>query len=295
MTRRPKPSRPHRTRRWLLPLVVTVVVTPALAREPVGASSASSPNADPAARAFLNELSARRRVTTLFENRQSAFHGVQENFVNTSAGNLTFLVRDLVRVGGMPIVMGRVYDSALHGGDAARDFGPGWKLAVRESLSERGGRLVYRDASNAEHLLEVRGGDIVPAVPALAPVSSGRLHRTPAASIVELRAGDIVRHFVKRHPPRPPGASARPDRPWRLTRVHHPRGWLRFDWEASSRGSSRTRVRWNSSGAPTVGSSPPATTSAARWGTTTTTGACSRRPPTSPAGRGRTATTKTAD
>ena len=61
-------------------------------------------------------------------------------------------------------------------------------------------------------------------------MSSGRLHRTPAASIVELRAGDIVRHFVKRHAPRPPGASARPDRPWRLTRVHHPRGWLRFDW-----------------------------------------------------------------
>lgn len=60
------------------------------------------------ARAFLNELSTRRRVTTLFENRQSPFRGVQENFVNTSAGNLTFLVRDLVRVGGMPIVTGRV-------------------------------------------------------------------------------------------------------------------------------------------------------------------------------------------
>lgn len=103
-------------------------------------------------------------MTTLFENRQSPFNGVQENFVNTSAGNLTFLVRDLVRVGGMPIVTGRVYDSALNGGDAARDFGPGWKLAVRESLSERGGGLVYRDASNAEYLLEVRGGDIVSAV-----------------------------------------------------------------------------------------------------------------------------------
>ena len=64
-------------------------------------------------------------MTTLFENRQSAFHGVQEDFVNTSADNVTFLVRDLVRVGGMPIVMGRVYDSALDGGDAARDFGPG--------------------------------------------------------------------------------------------------------------------------------------------------------------------------
>ena len=187
--------------------------------------------AEAKAAAFLNELSTRRRVTTLFENRQSAFHGLQGNFVNTSAGNLTFLVRDLVRVGGMPIVMGRVYDSALDGGDAARDFGPGWKLAVRESLSERGGRLVYRDASNAEYLLRVQGGDIVPAVPALAPVSSGRLHRTPAPSLVELRSGDIVRYFVKRGPPRPPGAAARPDHPWRLTRVRHPRGWLRIDWQ----------------------------------------------------------------
>lgn len=187
---------------------------------------------DAKARAFLNELSTRRRVTTLFENRQSAFQGVQENFVNTSAGNLTFLVRDLVRIGGMPIVMGRVYDSFLGGGDAARDFGPGWKLAVRESLSERGGRLIYRDASNAEYLLEVRGGDIAPAVPALAPVSSGQLHRTRAASVVELRTGDIVRHFVKRHPPGPSRASENPDRPWRLTRVHHPRGWLRIEWQA---------------------------------------------------------------
>ncbi|MYJ73801.1 MAG: RHS repeat protein, partial [Gammaproteobacteria bacterium] len=168
-------------------------------------------------------------MTTLFENRQSAFQGVQENFVNTSAGNLTFLVRDLVRVGGMPIVVGRVYDSALAGGDAARDFGPGWKLAVRESLSEHGGRLVYTDASNAEYLLEVNGGDIVPAVPALAPVSSGRLHRTPGFSVAELRAGDMVRHFVKRHP-HGRGASSRPDGPWRLTLVRHPRGWLRIDW-----------------------------------------------------------------
>ena len=199
---------------------------------PENTSPAFQGTVEAKARAFLNELSTRRRVTTLFENRQSAFHGVPENFVNTSAGNLTFLVRDLVRVGGMPIVMGRVYDSAPNGGDAARDFGPGWKLAVRESLSERGGRLVYRDVSNAEYLLEVRGGDIVAAVPALAPVSSGRLHRTRAFSFVELRAGDIVRHFVKRHPPSPPGASARPDRPWRLTGVRHPRGWLRIEWQA---------------------------------------------------------------
>ena len=73
-------------------------------------------------RGFLNDLSARRRTTTMFPNPQSVFAGVQENFVNTSTGALTFLVRDLVRVGGMPIVMGRVYDSTLTGGS---DFGPG--------------------------------------------------------------------------------------------------------------------------------------------------------------------------
>ena len=76
---------------------------------------------------FLNDLSARRRTTTLFPNPQPVFAGVQESFVNTSTGSMTFLVRDLVRVGGMPIVMGRVYDSTVEEGG---DFGPGWKLTV---------------------------------------------------------------------------------------------------------------------------------------------------------------------
>lgn len=136
--------------------------------------------ADAKTRGFLNELSARRRVTTLFPNRQSAYHGVQENFVNTSAGNLTFLVRDIVRVGGMPIVMGRVYDSALSAqDDAAGDFGPGWKLSVREAVAEDGDGLAYTNASNVTYALVVDdGGDIVPASPALAPVSSGSVRET---------------------------------------------------------------------------------------------------------------------
>lgn len=54
------------------------------------------------AQALLKDLSSRRRVAKLFRNHQSMFHGVQERFVNTSAGNLTFLVRDLVAMGGMP-------------------------------------------------------------------------------------------------------------------------------------------------------------------------------------------------
>ena len=245
--RRAGPRADHRA---VALMVALVLGFPSLGQEPLDPTSAPTAtriahSKDATVRSFVNELSTRRRVTTLFENRQSAFHGVQQNFVNTSAGNLTFLVRDLVRVGGMPIVMGRVYDSAQDGPDeTARDFGPGWKLAVRESLSERGGRLVYTDASNARHVLDVRGGDIVPAHPALAPVSSGRLHRTRAASFVELRSGDTVRHFVKRHPPGPHGTSMRPKMSWRLTQVRHPRGWLMIDWRgtdvarlASDRGS----------------------------------------------------------
>ena len=41
------------------------------------------------AQVLLNDLSVRRRVAKLFPNHQSVFHGVQEQFVNTSAGNLT--------------------------------------------------------------------------------------------------------------------------------------------------------------------------------------------------------------
>ena len=56
----------------------------------------------------------------MFVNKQSMRAGVQESFVNTSRGNLTFLRRDLVRIAAMPIVIGRVYDSARpDDGDAA--------------------------------------------------------------------------------------------------------------------------------------------------------------------------------
>jgi len=72
----------------------------------------------------LNEFSERRRLSTFFVNKQSARLGVQENFVNTTKGNVTFLVRNMVRVAPMPIVAGRVYDSSI---ESNPDFGPGWK------------------------------------------------------------------------------------------------------------------------------------------------------------------------
>lgn len=88
---------------------------------PVSAAEAAAAEADDAFRAraeakaqgLLNDLSSRRRVATLFPNSQSMFQGVQERFVNTSAGNLTFLLRDMVAVGAMPIVAARTYDSLL--------------------------------------------------------------------------------------------------------------------------------------------------------------------------------------
>ena len=113
---------------------------------------------------------------------------MQERFVNTSAGNLTFLLRDLVAVGAMPIVAGRVYDSGL--GEGA-DFGPGWKLALREEIVRQGDRLAFTDASNAVWQLEIDGGTVKPAHPASTPVRSGEF----AGNAVVLRSPGLVRRF----------------------------------------------------------------------------------------------------
>ncbi len=145
--------------------------------------------ADAKTRAFLNDLSSRRRVTTLFPNRQHQRDGVQIHFVNTSRGNLTFLRRDLVRVDRMPIVAGRVYDSSM--ADQG-DFGPGWKFALDERIEDGGsGELVYTEASGASHRLNVAGAAITPAHPASAPIRSGRFD---GASIV-LLGGGLERRF----------------------------------------------------------------------------------------------------
>ena len=162
-------------------------------------------------RGFLNDLSARRRTTTMFPNPQSVFAGVQESFVNTSTGALTFLVRDLVRVGGMPIVMGRVYDSTLAEGS---DFGPGWKLTVVEELRQEGSQLMFTDASNAVHALDVDGDAVMPASPATAPVVSGSTRTTGGdAGIVVLESADgMLRRFKQ------------DGDVWRLVHVRHARG-----------------------------------------------------------------------
>ena len=166
---------------------------------------------------FLNDLSARRRTTTLFPNPQPVFSGVQENFVNTSTGSMTFLVRDLVRIGGMPIIMGRVYDSTLEEGG---DFGPGWKLTVVEEVQQEGSQLLFTDASNGVHRLDVSGDKVMPESPATAPIVSGSTRTTGGeAGIVVLESADgMLRRFKQ------------DGDVWRLVHVRHGRGWVRLEW-----------------------------------------------------------------
>ena len=78
------------------------------------------------------ELSSRARANVYFPNAQSIFQGVQVNFVNVGAGNLTFSRRDMVASGRIPLVLARVYDSASAG---STDFGPGWILSAAETVT----------------------------------------------------------------------------------------------------------------------------------------------------------------
>jgi hypothetical protein len=80
----------------------------------------------------VSELSSRARANVYFANPQSVFRGVQVNFVDVGAGNLTFLRRDLVAAGRIPLVFARVYDSS---GKGSVDFGPGWSLSAAESIT----------------------------------------------------------------------------------------------------------------------------------------------------------------
>ncbi len=96
----------------------------------------------------LNELSARRRINTFFNNEQSIFYGLKKGFVNVGKGNMTFVRRDLVAPGRMPIVIARVYDSNLVDDTMNTDFSPGWQLSLAETIAIKdGGTLLYRDDS----------------------------------------------------------------------------------------------------------------------------------------------------
>ncbi len=168
-------------------------MTVGLATAPAHATEAPegySARAEAKAQALLKDLSSRRRVAKLFHNHQSMFQGVQERLVNTSAGNLTFLVRDLVAVGGMPIIAGRVYDSSLAKDD---DFGPGWKLTLREEITRNGTRLAFTDASNSTYALEIDGSMVKPVHPASTPVRTGEILQ--GGDVIVLRSLDLTRRF----------------------------------------------------------------------------------------------------
>src|SRR5712692_492179 len=79
-----------------------------------------------------SEFSSRARANVYFPNPQAIFRGVQFNFVNVGAGNLTFLRRDMVASGRIPLVLARVYDSSS---DGTVDFGPGWRFSAAETVS----------------------------------------------------------------------------------------------------------------------------------------------------------------
>ena len=96
---------------------------------------------------FLNEISDRRRLNSIFPNEQSSLYGVPIRYVNSSRGNLTFVRRDLVSIGRVPVVIARVYDSSSRGG---ADFGAGWRLAAAETITRQSdGDIIYTDDSGS--------------------------------------------------------------------------------------------------------------------------------------------------
>src|SRR5260370_8404621 len=93
-----------------------------------------------------SEFSSRARANVYFPNPQSIFNGVQVSFINVGTGNLTFLRRDMVASGRIPIVLARVYDSSSNG---SVEFGLGWRLSAAEtiSLENRKARLCTESGS----------------------------------------------------------------------------------------------------------------------------------------------------
>lgn len=103
----------------------------------------------------VSELSSRARANVYFANPQSIFRGVQVNFVNVGTGNLTFLRRDLVASGRVPLVFARVYDSS---GKGSVDFGPGWTLSAAESITLAAGKaLLLSENGSTIDLAKVDG------------------------------------------------------------------------------------------------------------------------------------------
>ena len=160
---------------------------------------------------FLQELSPTRRTSRFFENKQTALHGIQDTFVNSSKGNLTFLLRDLVARTRLPIVFGRVYDSSQR---KSLDFGPGWKLTLLETIGIEGSDFVYIDAANSRYELVRLGSRLEPKLPGINPVTGGDLSFEDGKPVsARLYFKDKRRHHFTAHKGQ-----------LRLTRVETPAG-----------------------------------------------------------------------
>lgn len=136
------------------------VIMPVLAALLLGSSGTAdkqlptkaAATADPALESYIPliaEFDLRRRVNVLFPNPQTLFDGLQVGFVNVSAGNLTFLRRDLVTRANGPVIFGRVYDSRA---TADGDFGRGWQLSLAEALYIEKSGIAYVDGTGARRM-----------------------------------------------------------------------------------------------------------------------------------------------
>lgn len=134
---------------------------------------------------FLNEISDRRRVNSIFPNEQSPLYGIPIRYVNSSRGNLTFVRRDVVSVGHLPIVVARVYDSSLR---SRTDFGAGWRLAAAETITRQSdGEIIYTDDSGTAIALMRTGGGYILRDPTPTDITSIRAERRGVR--INLRSG----------------------------------------------------------------------------------------------------------
>lgn len=142
---------------------------------------------------YVNEVSGRRRLTTIFPNEQSPFYGVQMNFVNVGRGNLTFGIRDLVRFDGMPVIFGRIYDSSI---TQSSDFGIGWKMSALEKIEFSGNELVYTDSNNSHYRLERKGNQITAYYPHLTGITGGAF----SGNEIQLSFNGLLKVFERSGP-----------------------------------------------------------------------------------------------
>ncbi|NNF18106.1 MAG: RHS repeat protein, partial [Gammaproteobacteria bacterium] len=131
---------------------------------------------------LLNEVSTRRRLTVYRPVLQSVYDGVPVAFVNTSRGNVTFLRTDLIELGPTPIVIRRIYDSALSMGS---DFGnTGWRLSIAETISLLAdGHYRYAGSTGAQILLKREAQNLAAVRPELRSWNDMRFESATALSV----------------------------------------------------------------------------------------------------------------